>query len=340
MTAHDTLPLVVILLATAVVMVVVFRRLHMPAILGYLLVGVLIGPHALGAVPDTPGTRYLAEFGVVFLMFSIGLEFSLPQLISMRKLVLGFGGLQVFISIAIVIGIAMQAGQTWQTGLILGGILAMSSTAIITKVLAEQTQLHSLHGKQIMGVLLFQDLAVIPLLVLIPALALSGEQIAMEIGTALLKAGAVLAVILILGQRIMRPLFHLVAAQKSSELFVLTVLLVTLGLAWATEASGLSLALGAFLAGMLISGFLSGALCLSLLGSGAVGVLPSRRAHLSGCFRFQLCGLPVGGRYAVSRRQRANLFQLGLLRLGGRLQAFRETWFFLRHVLSPLFQGG
>ena len=253
MTAHATLPLVVILLATAVVMVVVFRRLNMPAILGYLLVGVLIGPHALGFVPDTPGTRYLAEFGVVFLMFSIGLEFSLPQLFSMRRLVLGFGGLQVTISIAITIGIAMMAGQTWQAGLILGGILAMSSTAIITKVLAEQTQLHSAHGKQIMGVLLFQDLAVIPLLVLIPALALSGEQIAIEIGAALLKAGAVLAVILILGQRIMRPLFHLVAAQKSSELFVLAVLLVTLGLAWATEASGLSLALGAFLAGMLIS---------------------------------------------------------------------------------------
>ena len=253
MTTEATLPLVVFLLATAVVMVVVFRRLNMPAILGYLLVGVLIGPHALGFVPDTPGTRYLAEFGVVFLMFSIGLEFSLPQLVSMRKLVLGFGGLQVVISIVIAIGVALLAGQTWQAGLILGGIVAMSSTAIITKVLAEQTQLHSLHGKQIMGVLLFQDLAVIPLLVLIPALALSGEQIAIEIGAALLKAGAVLAVILILGQRIMRPLFHLIAAQKSSELFVLAVLLVTLGLAWATEASGLSLALGAFLAGMLIS---------------------------------------------------------------------------------------
>ncbi len=253
MTAHATLPLVVILLATAVVMVVVFRRLNMPAILGYLLVGVLIGPYALGVVPDTPGTRYLAEFGVVFLMFSIGLEFSLPQLVSMRKLVLGFGGLQVVLSILIVIGISMLAGKTWQAGLILGGILAMSSTAIISKVLAEQTQLHSLHGKQIMGVLLFQDLAVIPLLVLIPALALSGEQIAIEIGAALLKAGAVLAVILILGQRIMRPLFHVIAAQKSSELFVLAVLFVTLGLAWATDVSGLSLALGAFLAGMLIS---------------------------------------------------------------------------------------
>ena len=253
MNTHETLPLVVILLATAVVMVVVFRRLNMPAILGYLLVGVLIGPHALGVVPDTPGTRYLAEFGVVFLMFSIGLEFSLPQLVSMRKLVLGFGGLQVIASVAIVTGIAMLAGQTWQAGFILGGIIAMSSTAIIIKVLAEQTQLHSLHGKQIMGVLLFQDLAVIPLLVLIPSLALPGQQIALEIGTALLKAGAVLAVILILGQRIMRSLFHVIAAQKSSELFVLAVLLVTLGLAWATEAAGLSLALGAFLAGMLIS---------------------------------------------------------------------------------------
>jgi len=172
---------------------------------------------------------------------------------AMRRVVFGFGGLQVLISILAVIIIAVLAGLSWQAGLILGGILAMSSTAIISKVLAEQTQLHSAHGKQIMGVLLFQDLAVIPLLVLVPALALSGEQIALEVGTALLKAGVVLFVILILGQRIMRPLFQVVAAQKSSELFVLAVLLVTLGLAWATEASGLSLALGAFLAGMLIS---------------------------------------------------------------------------------------
>jgi CPA2 family monovalent cation:H+ antiporter-2 len=253
MNDHSTLPLIVILLATAVVMVTIFRRFNLPAILGYLLVGVLIGPHALAFVPDTPGTRYLAEFGVVFLMFSIGLEFSLPQLVSMRRLVLGFGGLQVSITMAIVVAVAILVGLSWEAGLILGGIIAMSSTAIISKVLAEQTQLHSPHGRQIMGVLLFQDLAVIPLLVMIPALALPGGQIAIALSTALLKAGAVLAVILILGQRIMRPLFHAVAAQKSSELFVLAVLLVTLFLAWATEVSGLSLALGAFLAGMLIS---------------------------------------------------------------------------------------
>ncbi len=230
-----------------------FRRLNMPPILGYLMVGMVIGPHALGIIPDSEGTRYLAEFGVVFLMFSIGLEFSLPQLKAMRHIVLGFGSTQVLVTFATVFAIALFAGQSWQTGVIIGGVIAMSSTAIISKVLAEQTQLHSAHGRQIMGVLLFQDIAVIPLLVLVPALALSGEQLVVEVSAALLKAAAALTIILLVGQRIMRPLFHMVAAQKSSELFVLAVLLVTLGLSLATELAGVSLALGAFLAGMLIS---------------------------------------------------------------------------------------
>ena len=250
---HSTLLLIVILLAAAVVTVALFRRLNMPPILGYLMVGIVIGPHALGIIPDSEGTRYLAEFGVVFLMFSIGLEFSLPQLKAMRHIVLGFGSTQVLVTFATVFAVALFAGQSWQTGVIIGGVIAMSSTAIISKVLAEQTQLHSAHGRQIMGVLLFQDIAVIPLLVLVPALALSGEQLVVEVGAALLKAAAALTIILLVGQRIMRPLFHMVAAQKSSELFVLTVLLVTLGLSLATELAGVSLALGAFLAGMLIS---------------------------------------------------------------------------------------
>jgi len=250
---HSTLLLIVILLAAAVVTVALFRRFNMPPILGYLIVGMAIGPHALGIIPDSEGTRYLAEFGVVFLMFSIGLEFSLPQLKAMRHIVLGFGSTQVMVTMAVVFGIARLAGQSWQTSMIIGGVIAMSSTAIISKVLAEQTKLHSPHGKQIMGVLLFQDIAVIPLLVLVPALALSGEQLIVEVGFALLKAAAALTVILLIGQRIMRPLFHVIAAQKSSELFVLAVLLVTLGLALATELAGVSMALGAFLAGMLIS---------------------------------------------------------------------------------------
>ncbi len=250
---HETLNITLILLATAVLVVVLFRRIHMPAILGYLIVGVAIGPHALGWVPDTAETRQLAEIGVVFLMFSIGLEFSLSQLMTMRRLVVGLGGAQVGLTILLTLAIGLVAGLNWQTGLILGGILAMSSTAIISKVLADSLQLHSAHGRQIMGVLLFQDLAVVPLLVLIPALALPPDALAAAISVALLKAAVVLTLILFLGQRIMRPLFTLIASQKSSELFVLAVLLVTLGLAWITEQAGLSLALGAFLAGMLIS---------------------------------------------------------------------------------------
>ena len=250
---HEALPVALILLASAVAVVVLFRRLAMPAILGYLIVGTLIGPHALALVPDTEDKRYLAEFGVVFLMFSVGLEFSLPQLTAMRRTVFGLGGAQVFLVIALGLAITLLAGGSWRTGIVVGGVLAMSSTAIVSKTLAETAQLHTPHGRQIMGVLLFQDLAVIPLLVLIPALAFPPEAIAREIGVAMVKAAVVLAVVLWLGQRLMRPLFHLVAKQKSSELFVLLVLLVTLGLAYVTELAGLSLALGAFLAGMLIS---------------------------------------------------------------------------------------
>ena len=250
---HDALPVALILLASAVAVVVIFRLLSMPAIMGYIIVGALIGPNALALVADTEDKRYLAEFGVVFLMFSVGLEFSLPQLMSMRRTVFGLGGAQVAVVGLIGFGLALAVGLDWRAGIVLGGVAAMSSTAIVSKMLSEKMQLHTPHGRQIMGVLLFQDLAVIPLLVVIPALGLSKGPLGAELGFAVLKAAAVLALVLVVGQRVMRPLFHLVARQKSSELFVLFVLLVALGLAWLTERAGLSLALGAFLAGMLIS---------------------------------------------------------------------------------------
>ncbi len=254
---YHTLQLVLILLATAVLAVVVFRLLRLPPMLGYLLSGIVIGPHALGWIPDVTVTHHLAEFGVVFLMFSIGLEFSLPKLVTMKHIVFGFGTAQVGATILIVMVVTWMIGLDWRVGLALGGVLAMSSTAIVSKMLAERLELNSFHGRQIIGVLLFQDLAVVPLLIVIPALAhtvdSSGADLGVTIILALLKAGMVLALILFFGQRLMRPWFHLVARQKSSELFVLNVLLITLGLAWLTGIAGLSLALGAFLAGMLIS---------------------------------------------------------------------------------------
>lgn len=249
----NSLQLLLILLAVAVGVVVLCRILRLPAMLGYLLVGILIGPHALGWIPDAPETRHLAEFGVVFLMFSIGLEFSLARLRGMQRLVFGLGTAQVVATMLLVMLTSLFFGLDWRAGLALGGVLAMSSTAIVSKMLVERAELSAPHGQKIMGVLLFQDLAVVPLIIIIPALASSGEHLYLTIGIAFLKAALILAALLTFGQRLLRPWFRLVAMQKSSELFMLNVLLFTLGLAYLTELAGLSLALGAFVAGMLIS---------------------------------------------------------------------------------------
>ncbi|MBY0576205.1 MAG: monovalent cation:proton antiporter-2 (CPA2) family protein [Gallionellaceae bacterium] len=250
---ESSLSLVLILLATAVMVVVLCRTLHLPAMLGYLAVGIMIGPHALAWIPDAPDTRHLAEFGVVFLMFSIGLEFSLTRLMTMKRTVFVLGGAQVLATMVLVMGGAALFGLDWRAGLALGGVLAMSSTAIVSKMLVERAELNLPYGQQMMGVLLFQDLAVVPLLIIIPALASNPEDLYTTLGDAMLKAALVLLVLLVFGQRVMRPWFHIVARQKSSELFMLNVLFITLGLAYLTDLAGLSLALGAFIAGMLIS---------------------------------------------------------------------------------------
>ncbi|WP_413437442.1 monovalent cation:proton antiporter-2 (CPA2) family protein [Sulfuriferula sp. GW1] len=250
---HTTLGFVLILLAAAVIVSALFRALRLPSMLGYLLVGILVSPHAFSWIPDSQDTRHLAEFGVVFMMFSIGLEFSLPKLKAIRTTVFGFGGAQVMVSILLVMAVAWGAGLPWAAGLALGGALAMSSTAIVSKMLAERLELQSQHGRQMIAVLLFQDLAVVPLLILTPTLAAGSENLWVDLGWASAKAAVVLFVLLFIGQKLMRPWFSMVAGHKSSELFMLNVLLITLGLAYLTDQAGLSLALGAFLAGMLIS---------------------------------------------------------------------------------------
>ncbi|MDP4301127.1 monovalent cation:proton antiporter family protein [Leptothrix discophora] len=259
-----SLDLALLYLLAAVTGVVVCRLLKLPAMLGYLIVGVLIGPHALALARDSAGVRYLAEFGVVFLMFVIGLEFNLPKLRSMWRLVFGLGMGQVVFTIAgAVVGnlfltavfawFARPWELHWTGAMALGAALAMSSTAIVAKMMAERLELESEHGRRVMGVLLFQDIAVVPLLVLIPALAQGGEDIVRTLGVAMLKAAALLALLFWGGQRVMRWWLTRVAKRKSEELFILNLLLITLGLAWLTEHAGLSLALGSFVAGMLIA---------------------------------------------------------------------------------------
>ena len=261
----STLELVLLYLVAAVLGVVVCRSLKLPPMLGYLAVGVLIGPNALAFAQDSDGVKYLAEFGVVFLMFVIGLEVNLPKLRSMRNLVFGLGLSQVVLTIAGTLlghallvaayaGVFGQAWQmSWQGAVVLGGAIAMSSTAIVVKLMAERLEMESEHGKRVMGVLLFQDLAVVPLLVLIPALGSTGEDLMIAMGVAALKAAALLTLLLVGGQRVMRWWLTLVARRKSEELFMLNLLLVTLGLAYLTEHAGLSLALGSFVAGMLVA---------------------------------------------------------------------------------------
>ena len=257
----NSLDIALLYLVAAVAGVVLCRLAKLPPMLGYLTVGVLIGPNALALAQNSAGVRYLAEFGVVFLMFVIGLEFSLPKLRTMRRHVFGLGLLQVVLTIVLtVLGSLLLDWLLprwwkleWYHALALGGVMSMSSTAIVVKLVADRLELESDHGKRVVGILLFQDLAVVPLLVLIPALGSPPEQLLTGLGLALLKAVVLLGLLLTGGQKVMRWWLTLVVRRKSEELFMLNILLLTLGLAWLTEHAGLSLALGAFVAGMLIS---------------------------------------------------------------------------------------
>jgi len=244
---------ILILLVASVIVVTMFQRFRLPAVLAYLCVGVVIGPHGLAWIPDSEDTRLLAEFGVVFLLFTVGLEFSLKQMVAMRREVLGLGGAQVGLTTLFVACLGWFLGMTPAAAFVVGGVLALSSTAIVVQLLKERLELSSRHGRLAIGVLLFQDMAVIPFLILIPALAGHGESsIMLDMGLALLKGGLVVVAMLAIGHWLLRPLFHEIASSRSSELFTLTALLFTLAAAWVTHFFGLSLAFGAFLAGMML----------------------------------------------------------------------------------------
>jgi CPA2 family monovalent cation:H+ antiporter-2 len=255
------LEMTLLYLLAAVLGVVACRLLKLPPMLGYLAVGVVIGPNALALSQSVEAVQHLGEFGVVFLMFVIGLEFNLPKLRAMRQHVLGLGLLQVALTMLVGTGAMLLLARQlpgvwdmdWKAALTLSGALAMSSTAIVVKLMVERLELDSEHGKRVMGVLLFQDLALVPLLVLVPALGASAQNLVNALALAAVKATLLVTLLLVGGQHVMRRWLTLVAQRKSDELFVLNLLFITLGLAWLTEQAGLSLALGAFIAGMLIS---------------------------------------------------------------------------------------
>ncbi|WP_348686998.1 cation:proton antiporter [Aeromonas bestiarum] len=246
---------VLILLFAAVLLVAIFRRLGQPVILAYLLAGVVLGPYGAAVITGQAIMQTIAELGIVFLMFSLGLEFSLPRLIAMRMLVLGVGGLQVLFTSSLFFWLAWWWGLSLPQALVVAGTLALSSTAVVIKQLGEQKQLHTRRAQLGVSVLLFQDLAVVPLLVMIPILArpeIQGGALLAEIAWATLKGLFALFSLLAVGKWLLPLLFHEVARARSDELFVLSALLVALLAASLTQWMGLSMALGAFLAGMML----------------------------------------------------------------------------------------
>jgi CPA2 family monovalent cation:H+ antiporter-2 len=251
---NDPLLQILILLTASVCVVAAVRKLALPAILGYLAVGMLLGPHALALAADNETTQLLADFGVVFLVFTLGLEFSLPRLVAMRWEVLGVGGAQVLITTGIIAAGAVFFGVAPAVAVVVGGALAMSSTAIIIAQLTEQSENNRTHGRLAVAICLFQDLSFPLLLALVSALGSGGRAAdAAHILGSIGIAAAALLLVLAAGRWLLRPLFLIIASVRSPELFSLAVLLAVLASAWATHAAGLSLALGAFLAGMMLA---------------------------------------------------------------------------------------
>jgi CPA2 family monovalent cation:H+ antiporter-2 len=248
----DPLLQILILLAASVFVVTAVRKLALPAILGYLAVGMLLGPHALALILDNDTTRLLADIGVAFLVFTLGLEFSLPRLLAMRGEVLGVGGAQVLVTTAVVaLATGTLLGVAPTSALVVGGAVAMSSTAIIIAQLTEQSENTRTHGRVAVAICLFQDLSFPLFLGLLSPLAAAGPGTpAPRVLEAIAIAAIAVLLVLAAGRWLLRPLFMLIASVRSAELFSLAVLLAVLSSAWATQAAGLSLALGAFLAGM------------------------------------------------------------------------------------------
>ncbi|WP_114325942.1 monovalent cation:proton antiporter family protein [Candidatus Colwellia aromaticivorans] len=245
---------VLAILSSAVFIVWLFRRLKLPAILAYLVAGMLVGEHGLNIAQDQVDYYHFAELGIVFLLFTLGLEFSLPRLMAMRHLVLAVGSLQVGISLLIFTIASMFFGLSFESAFVVGGILALSSTAIVIRQLSETGAMKRKSGQLSVAILLFQDVAVVPLLIIIPMLALDSDtSMIWALGIAIFKGVVVVTLLLFIGKWLLPKVFNIIAQVRTDELFVLTTLLVTLLASALTQWFGLSMALGAFLAGMMLS---------------------------------------------------------------------------------------
>jgi len=245
---------VVAFLVTVVILVPLLKKVSISPVLGYLAVGAVIGPYALGFVDDVQGVQHVAELGVIFLLFTIGLELSFERLKAFSRLIFGLGSLQVLISGAAIAGVAMYWGNGVQISIIIGLCLALSSTAMVMQLLAERGENAAVHGRASFAVLLLQDLAVVPILILLGVFGTqSDESLWVSVGGALGKAVLVVLGIVVIGRYVLRYLFRIASTTRSVDVFTAMILLAVLATSVATGFAGLSMALGAFLAGLLLA---------------------------------------------------------------------------------------
>jgi CPA2 family monovalent cation:H+ antiporter-2 len=253
---HDEINLLtdlLVLFGFATLVAVLLHRARQSTIVAYLLTGMLVGPSGLGLISNRGAIELMAEIGVVLLLFTIGIEFSLKKLWRMRQVVLGAGGRQVGITILACLAVAAVMSLSWREGLFWGFLVAASSTAIVLKLLFERQELDTPHGRAIVGVLLFQDLCVVPMMALIPAFTAETTAVALTILAALGKSLAVVGVILVAAHYFFPPLWNHIVRLRNKEIFLIATIFFSLGTAWVSSLIGLSLALGAFLAGLALS---------------------------------------------------------------------------------------
>lgn len=249
---YEFLKSLVIIFGASALVVYLLNRLKIPSLVGFLLAGVIIGPYGIGIVKDTHSIEMLAEIGVILLLFTIGIEFSMAKLVGIRKAVIGGGGIQVLLTIVLSAIASYTLTANVNKSLFVGFLIALSSTAIVLKLLSERGEADSPHGRIMVGILIFQDLCVVPLMLLVPSL--SGDTVnIIEITTKMLKAALIIAIVLLGARWIVPNLLHHVVHTRSRELFITTIILICIGIALLTSKFGLSLALGAFMAGLVIS---------------------------------------------------------------------------------------
>jgi monovalent cation:H+ antiporter-2, CPA2 family len=242
-----------IVLTVTISIVFLFQKLRVPAIVGFLLVGVIIGPGGLGLIKNVDQVETLADIGVVLLLFTIGIEFSLESFVAMQRRIIWAGFLQVFATISLVLVIALSLGASTGVGVFYGFLVTMSSTAIVLRIFNDRGETNSIQGRLASGMLLFQDLCIVPMMLMVPFLAQSGEGSLLGVAWAIVKSLLALALIVWAARKLLPRLLHQVALARNREIFILFVVLVCLGTAWLSYVAGLSLALGALIAGLVIS---------------------------------------------------------------------------------------